>query len=198
MEVGSEYLLEALERGAHAASDYYETAASQWLPPSDAAGAAEVSQANPSSQRPGGGRMRSTASTPALPSLTARGRPCPRSRWSALVAGAKPGPRIHSGFLGTYRLLLSDLVLTMSEEPMADSEKVRSLLAAIRSASRSGRDPHGLQAPSGRRSRDCGSDTSRPRRPPPLTHSPGTSKDTTAEGSPPRGISPTESDSALT
>ena len=27
LEVGSEYLLEALERGAHAASDYYETAA---------------------------------------------------------------------------------------------------------------------------------------------------------------------------
>src|SRR3712207_6922183 len=27
LEVGSSYLLEALERGAHAASDYYETAA---------------------------------------------------------------------------------------------------------------------------------------------------------------------------
>jgi cyclic 2,3-diphosphoglycerate synthetase len=49
-----------------------------------------------------------------------------------LVAGANQDPEYIVGYLGTYRLLLSDLVLlTMSEEPMADSEKVRGLVAAI-------------------------------------------------------------------
>ena len=50
-----------------------------------------------------------------------------------LVAGANQDPEYIVGFLGTYRLLLSDLVLlTMSEDPMADSEKVSGLVAAVR------------------------------------------------------------------
>ena len=50
-----------------------------------------------------------------------------------LVAGANQDPEYIVGFLGTYRLLLSDLVLlTMSEEPMAGPEKVRGLVADVR------------------------------------------------------------------
>jgi cyclic 2,3-diphosphoglycerate synthetase len=42
-----------------------------------------------------------------------------------LVAGAHQDPEYIVGFLGTYRLLVSDLLLlTMSEEPMASEEKV--------------------------------------------------------------------------
>lgn len=49
-----------------------------------------------------------------------------------LVAGAHQDPEYIVGFLGTYRLLLSDLVLlTMSEEPMAGPEKVVGLVEAI-------------------------------------------------------------------
>ena len=49
-----------------------------------------------------------------------------------LVAGAHQDPEYIVGFLGTYRLLLSDLVLlTMSEEPMARPEKVDRLVRAI-------------------------------------------------------------------
>ncbi len=49
-----------------------------------------------------------------------------------LVAGAHQDPEYVVGFLGTYRLLVSDLLLlTMSEEPMAGEEKVRSLTEAV-------------------------------------------------------------------
>src|ERR671926_1679551 len=49
-----------------------------------------------------------------------------------LVAGAHQDPDYIVGFLGTYRLLLSDLVLlTMSEEPMTGPEKVNDLVKAI-------------------------------------------------------------------
>ena len=50
-----------------------------------------------------------------------------------LVAGAPPAPDYVGGDRGTYRLLISDLLLlTMSEEPMADEKKVRDLVEAIR------------------------------------------------------------------
>lgn len=50
-----------------------------------------------------------------------------------LVAGAHQDVEYIAGFLGSYRLLLSDLLLlTMSEEPMADEEKVRSIVEAVR------------------------------------------------------------------
>src|SRR5215218_6752241 len=65
MEVGSEYLLEALGRRAHAASDYFETAALR-------------------------GPRSPTASTPALPSSTARERRCPRSRWRGACSSQGP------------------------------------------------------------------------------------------------------------
>lgn len=50
-----------------------------------------------------------------------------------LVAGAHQDPEYIVGFLGTYRLLLSDLLLlTMSEEPMAGPQKVDGLVSAVR------------------------------------------------------------------
>jgi cyclic 2,3-diphosphoglycerate synthetase len=49
-----------------------------------------------------------------------------------LVAGAHQDPEYIVGFLGTYRLLVSDLLLlTMSEEPMASEEKVNHLVEAV-------------------------------------------------------------------
>jgi len=50
-----------------------------------------------------------------------------------LVAGAHQPIGSVAGYLGTYRLLVSDaVVLTMAEEPLASAEKVRALTTAIR------------------------------------------------------------------
>ena len=50
-----------------------------------------------------------------------------------LVAGAHQDPEYIIGFLGAYRLLVSDLLLlTMSEEPMASEEKVSEILTGVR------------------------------------------------------------------
>jgi cyclic 2,3-diphosphoglycerate synthase len=49
-----------------------------------------------------------------------------------LVAGAHQDPEVVAGYLGAYRILLSDLVvLTMAEEPLATRESVAALRAAI-------------------------------------------------------------------
>ena len=49
-----------------------------------------------------------------------------------LVAGAAQDPELVAGFLGAYRLLISDLVLvTGCEEPLAEPERVASLRSAI-------------------------------------------------------------------
>jgi cyclic 2,3-diphosphoglycerate synthase len=134
MEVGSEYLLEALERGAHAASDYYETAALSRVITvgcrrcgGGLAGEPFVSNVLEGAEIANGLDTRVTlfdGSGAAMPPVQVQRR--------VLVAGANQDPEYIVGYLGTYRLLLSDLVLlTMSEEPMADSEKVRGLVAAI-------------------------------------------------------------------
>jgi cyclic 2,3-diphosphoglycerate synthetase len=135
MEVGSEYLLEALGRGAHAASDYYETAALSRVITvgcrrcgGGLAGEPFVSNVLEGAEIANGLDTRFTlldGSGAAMPPVQVDRR--------VLVAGANQDPEYIVGFLGTYRLLLSDLVLlTMSEEPMADTEKVRGLLAAVR------------------------------------------------------------------
>jgi cyclic 2,3-diphosphoglycerate synthase len=135
MEVGSEYLLEALARGAHAASDYYETAALSRVITvgcrrcgGGLAGEPFVSNVLEGTEIANGLDTRVTlfdGSGAAMPPVQVERR--------VLVAGANQDPEYIVGFLGTYRLLLSDLVLlTMSEDPMADSEKVRSLVADIR------------------------------------------------------------------
>jgi cyclic 2,3-diphosphoglycerate synthase len=135
MEVGSEYLLEALGRGAHAASDYYETAALSRVITvgcrrcgGGLAGEPFVSNVLEGAEIANGLDTRVTlfdGSGAAMPPVRVERR--------VLVAGANQDPEYIVGFLGTYRLLLSDLVLlTMSEEPMAGPEKVRGLVADVR------------------------------------------------------------------
>jgi len=134
LEVGSEYLLEALARGAHAASDYYETAALSRVTTvgcrrcgGGLAGEPFVSNVVEGAGIANGLDTRVTVfdgSGAAMPPVQVERR--------VLVAGAHQDPEYIVGFLGTYRLLLSDLVLlTMSEEPMARSEKVVGLVRAI-------------------------------------------------------------------
>ncbi|HEX6710153.1 MAG TPA: 2,3-diphosphoglycerate synthetase, partial [Rubrobacter sp.] len=135
MEVGSDYLLEALGRGAHAASDYYETAALSRVTTvgcrrcgGGLAGEPFVSNVLEGAEIANGLDTRVTVfdgSGAAMPPVEVERR--------VLVAGAHQDPEYIVGFLGTYRLLLADLVLlTMSEEPMADRQKVDGLVGAVR------------------------------------------------------------------
>jgi cyclic 2,3-diphosphoglycerate synthase len=135
MEVGSEYLLEALGRGAHAASDYYETAALSRV-------------ITVGCRRCGGGLAGEPFVSNVLEGAEIANRldtrvtvfdgsgaamPPVRVERRVLVAGANQDPEYIVGFLGTYRLLLSDLLLlTMCEEPMAGPEKVEGLIRAVR------------------------------------------------------------------
>jgi cyclic 2,3-diphosphoglycerate synthetase len=135
MEVGSAFLLEALERGSHAASDYYETAALSRVTTvgcrrcgGGLAGKPFVSNVVE------GARIANDLDTgltifdgsgAAVPPVEVGGR--------VLVAGAHQAPEYIVGYLGAYRLMISDLlVLTMSEEPMADKEKVRGIVEGVR------------------------------------------------------------------
>ncbi|MDP8901452.1 MAG: 2,3-diphosphoglycerate synthetase [Actinomycetota bacterium] len=134
LEVGSEYLLEALGRGAHAASDYYETAALSRVTTVGCrrcgggfAGEPFVSNVLEGAEIANGletGVTLFDGSGAAMPPVEVEAR--------VLVAGAHQDPEYVVGYLGAYRLLISDLVLlTMSEEPMADRARVRDLVRRI-------------------------------------------------------------------
>jgi cyclic 2,3-diphosphoglycerate synthetase len=135
LEVGSGYLLEALERGAHAASDYYETAALSRVTTVGCrrcgggfAGEPFVSNVLEGAEIANGldtGVTLFDGSGAAMPPVAVDAR--------VLVAGAHQDPEYVVGYLGTYRVMISDLVLlTMSEEPMADETKVWELVRRIR------------------------------------------------------------------
>jgi cyclic 2,3-diphosphoglycerate synthetase len=129
-----EDLLALSRAGAHAASDYLEDAA--------LAGVVTVG-----ARRCGGGlagmpffsnveeAARLAASlSPDLVLLEGSGAAIPpvEAGRRILVAGAHQDPEIVAGYLGAYRLLLSDLViLTMCEEPLATAAQVAALRDAI-------------------------------------------------------------------
>jgi cyclic 2,3-diphosphoglycerate synthase len=135
LEVGSSYLLEALERGAHAASDYYETAALSRVTTvgcrrcgGGLAGEPFVSNVLE------GAEIANTLDT-GVTVFDGSGAAVPPVEVArrVLVAGAHQDPEYITGYLGAYRLLISDLVvLTMSEEPMAGEPRVRSIVEGIR------------------------------------------------------------------
>src|SRR5215218_8120434 len=134
LEVGSAYLLEALGRGAHAASDYYETAALSRVTTvgcrrcgGGLAGEPFVSNVVEGAEIANGldtGVTVFDGSGAAVPPVEVERR--------VLVAGAHQDPEYVTGFLGAYRLYVSDLlVLTMSEEPMASEKKVESIVEGV-------------------------------------------------------------------
>ena len=135
LEVGSSYLLEALGRGAHAASDYYETAALSRVTTvgcrrcgGGLAGEPFVSNVLEGAEIANGldtGVTLFDGSGAAMPPVRVDGR--------ILVAGAHQDPEYVAGFLGAYRLLISDLLLlTMSVEPLAGERKVGDLIGRVR------------------------------------------------------------------
>jgi cyclic 2,3-diphosphoglycerate synthase len=134
LQVGSEYLLEALARGAHAASDYYETAALSRVTTVGCrrCGGGLAGEPFVSNVVEGAGIANGLDTRVTVFDGSGAAMPPVRVQKRVLVAGAHQDPEYIVGFLGTYRLLLSDLVLlTMSEEPMAGPEKVDGLVRAI-------------------------------------------------------------------
>jgi cyclic 2,3-diphosphoglycerate synthetase len=134
MEVGSEYLLEALGRGAHAASDYYETAALSRVTTVGCrrCGGGLAGEPFVSNVLEGAEIANGLDTLVTLFDGSGAAMPPVRVERRVLVAGANQDPEYIVGFLGTYRLLLSDLLLlTMSEEPLASREKVGDLVRAV-------------------------------------------------------------------
>ena len=135
LTVGSDYLLEALERGAHAASDYYETAALSRVTTvgcrrcgGGLAGEPFVSNVLE------GAALANTLET-GITVFDGSGAAVPPVEVDRriLVAGAHQDIEYIVGYLGTYRVLISDvLLLTMSEEPMADEAKVEEIMRRVK------------------------------------------------------------------
>src|ERR687893_1008577 len=135
MEVGSAYLLEALEKGAHAASDYYETAALSRVVTVGCRRCGGGLSGEPFvSNVVEGAEIANTLDT-GVTVFDGSGAAIPpvRVERRVLVVGAHQDPEYVTGFLGAYRLYVSDLlVLTMSEEPMASEKKVASIVEGVR------------------------------------------------------------------
>lgn len=133
--LGAHDLLEASRRGRHAASDCYEDAVLAGVTTvgcrrcgGGVAGAAfdsSVAAALPLVRELAPTLAVFEGSGAVVPPVAADGVVC--------VAGAHQPPDYVTGYLGTYRLLLSDvLVLTMCEEPFAGKADVRRLADAAR------------------------------------------------------------------
>ncbi len=133
--VGSDYLLEALERGAHAASDYYETAALSRVTTVGCRRCGGGLAGDPFvSNVLEGAALANTLET-GITVFDGSGAAIPpvATDRRVLVAGAHQEEDYITGYLGAYRLMISDLLLlAMSEEPMASGEKVRRLVEKVR------------------------------------------------------------------
>ena len=135
MIVGSAYLLEALGKGAHAASDCYETAALSRVVTVGCRRCGGGLAGEPFVSNVLGGAEVANGLDTHLTLFDGSGSAMPPVEVEArvLVAGAHQDPGYITGYLGAYRVLVSDLVLlTMSEEPMADAGRVGEIVEAIR------------------------------------------------------------------
>ena len=130
----AEDLLTWSRQGRHAASDYFEDAALSGVSPSGAGVAEEAWRESRSSSNVAEGVGLANSLKPGLIVLEGSGAAQPPVAADArlLVAGAHQAMDDITGYLGTYRLLISDaVVLTMAEEPLAGPEKIRVLCEAI-------------------------------------------------------------------
>lgn len=138
-DVGPEHLLTIADAGAHAASDFYEDAATT--------GAATVG-----ARRCGGGlagavgysnvaeAIRAAETLPGdVTVLEGSGAALPPAHADAtlLAVAGDADPELLGGYLGPYRLLLADVVVvTMAEPPRSSPHQVEAVLAVLRSISR--------------------------------------------------------------
>jgi cyclic 2,3-diphosphoglycerate synthetase len=127
-------LLELSRAGAHAASDYLETAALAGVPTIGCRRAGGGLAGASWTTNLAAGMRKALERDPELVMFDGSGAAIPPVEANArvLVAGANQGPDLVTGYLNAYRILVSDLViLTMSEEG-ADHEAVAAAVADVK------------------------------------------------------------------
>jgi len=128
-------LLAWSRRGRHAASDHFEDALLSRVTTVGCRRCGGGMAGEPFTSNVAAGVALANGLGPGLIVLEGSGAAIPPVASDArlLVAGAAQAVESVAGYLGTYRLLVSDaVVLTMAEEPLASKEKVRSLSTAIK------------------------------------------------------------------
>jgi cyclic 2,3-diphosphoglycerate synthetase len=129
-----EDLLELSRGGSHAASDYLEDAALAKVVTIGCRRCGGGLAGQPFVSNVEAGARAAAERRPDLVVFEGSGTSVPPVAVDArvLVVGAGQDPELVAGFLGAYRLLISDLVLvTGCEEPLAGPERVAELRAAI-------------------------------------------------------------------
>ena len=133
-----EDLLALSRKGSHAASDYLEDAALAGVVTVGARRCGGGLAGRPFASNVEDAARLAASLEPDLVLLEGSGAALPpvEAGRRILVAGAHQDPELVAGYLGSYRLLLSDLVvLTMAEEPLASAEAVADVRSAIRDVS---------------------------------------------------------------
>ena len=127
-------LLALSRSGIHAASDYLEDAALAGVVTVGARRCGGGLAGEPFVSNVGQAAQMAAEMEPDLVLLEASGATIPpvEAGRRIIVAGAHQEPGTAAGYLGAYRLFLSDLVvLTMCEEPLASAERIADLRAEI-------------------------------------------------------------------
>jgi cyclic 2,3-diphosphoglycerate synthase len=130
----AEDLLELSRAGAHAASDYLETAALAGVPTIGCRRAGGGLAGAPWTTNLAAGMRKALERDPELVVFDGSGAAIPPVEAHAriLVAGASQGPDLVTGYLNAYRIHVSDLVvLTMAEEG-TDHEAVAAAVADVK------------------------------------------------------------------
>ncbi len=132
-------LLEWSRQGRHAASDHFEDAVLSRVTTVGCRRCGGGMAGEPFASNVAEGVRLANSLGPGLIILEGSGAAQPPVGCDArlLVAGAHQPVEYLAGYLGAYRLLISDaMVLTMAEEPLASSEKVRLVIEAARRVKR--------------------------------------------------------------
>jgi len=129
-----EDLLALSRQGRHAASDHFEDAVLSRVVTVGCRRCGGGMAGEPFVSNVAAGTRLANSLSPSLVILEGSGAALPPVGVDArlLVAGANQSVEHIAGYLGAYRLLISDmLVLTMAEEPLASGEKVRAVIEAV-------------------------------------------------------------------
>ena len=129
-----EDLLELSRGGAHAASDYLETAALAGVPTVGCRRAGGGLAGAPWATNVSAGMRKALDRDPELVLFDGSGAAIPpvEARGRILVAGAHQEPGLVTGYLNAYRILISDLVVLTMAEDGTDHEAVASAVAEVK------------------------------------------------------------------
>jgi cyclic 2,3-diphosphoglycerate synthase len=127
-------LLELSRAGAHAASDYLETAALAGVPTIGCRRAGGGLAGASWTTNLADGMRKALERDPELVIFDGSGAAIPPVEANArvLVAGANQGPDLVTGYLNAYRILVSDLVILTMSEHGADHEAVAAAIADVK------------------------------------------------------------------